>query len=93
MLQYCFLDVVNDQQIQVELPVKPYQVWTVIDKPKLCLEINEGGKPRHLHTAFMEDWWHDWQWKNGIFRFYGHSGKRGDKHELLLVYKDLKNET
>jgi hypothetical protein len=73
-------DVVNGSK----LPLKecPVRVWTLLDEKGF-----EERGPVHWHTAFLEDRYHDWDWKNGTFRFYGHSGEPGDKQNLIIVYE------
>jgi len=70
----------------LELLEEPSRVWT------LYLETDEDHppslpiRPKHLNGAFLEDAVHDWNWRNGKFRYYsrvvpGHVW-------LLLEYED-----
>lgn len=74
--------VVNDYKVAAEMPEKPVQVWTLIDEEKF----NQIGL-KHWESAFMEDRGHDWDWQEGRFRFYGHSGARGEIHDLIIVFE------
>lgn len=80
--------VVNGDRAGVDLPSPVtkenlQQVWTVYDHKKF----EEFGL-RHLYGSFIEDRMHDWDLtKDGKLRFYGHSGERGELHDLALVYK------
>lgn len=75
-------DVENEARTKIPMVKKPVQVWTLIDESKL----KEVGLKHHV-SAFIEDQFHDWDWKDGEFRFYGHSGARGEKHDLVIVYE------
>jgi hypothetical protein len=74
--------VLNDIDTKHPLPEKPLQVWTIIDEALL-----EKAGLFHLVSAFLEDQWHDWSWSDGALRFYSHSGRRGDVHDLVIVSK------
>lgn len=59
------------------------QVWTLLNEAKF----NIVGLV-HFKTAFLEDRMHDWDLsKDGGLRFYGHSGSKGEMHDLVLVYE------
>jgi hypothetical protein len=74
--------VTNSSQFRISLLHRPREVWTLLDEDGF----NQVGTV-HWHTAFLEDRIHDWDWHEGEFRFYGHSGEPGDKHDLLLIYE------
>jgi len=59
----------------------PRQVWTLMNEEKL----HKIGLV-HWHSAFLEDKMHDWDWRDGQFRFYAHSGEVGEAHDLVIVY-------
>lgn len=63
---------------------KIIRVWTVLDKSLLNESDLENVTLRHLHNVFIEDKIHDWDCRNGIFHFYGHSGDKGEIHDLLI---------
>jgi len=54
----------------VDLPEKPSRVWTLFrhtdenEPPELPIV------PSHFHNAFLEDYVHDWKWRNGKFRYF-----------------------
>ena len=60
------------------------RVFTVIDLSLLEKEDLEEVKLKHNQNVFLEDRFHDWEVQGEVFRFYGHSGKKGDLHDLLL---------
>jgi hypothetical protein len=72
------------------------RVYTIIDESlyqfnpltghKTSLE-EEDTHLEHLGNVFLEDSYHDWRVSNGVFSFYGHSGSKGQKHDLLLILK------
>ena len=75
-----------------ELGLEHYKinrVFTLIDLSLLEKEDLEEVKLRHNQNVFLEDRFHDWEVSNGIFKFYGHSGKKGDLHDLLLEVSPL----
>jgi hypothetical protein len=72
----------NDTRIKVPMAEKPKQVWTLLDEDGF----NKNGLQHHI-TGFIEDSMHDWSWQDGFFRFYGHSGCRGEKHDLVIIYE------
>lgn len=42
----------------------------------------------HFHSVFIEERMHDYDLnEKNQFRFYGHSGAKGDLHDLVFVYK------
>lgn len=81
-------DVENNSSVKVSMPEKPLQVWTIydLDLDKAKTAIDTRGLI-HNQTAFVDDRMHDWDWKDGIFRFYSHSGHKGEKHNLAIVYE------
>jgi hypothetical protein len=74
--------VTNDSRIGVPLAEKPKQVWTLLNESGFL----ENGL-QHNVNGFIEDSMHDWTWQDGTFRFYGHSGRRGEKHDLVIIYE------
>ncbi len=85
--KYVLIRATNDSMKEFEIQDKPDRVWTVLDPCQLNKELRAGGAPRHWHTAFLDDWMHDWSWKAGKMSFHAHSSQRGDRVTLLLVYK------
>lgn len=81
-------DTTNDIRVRRALPdgmgARVKEVWTIIDNDKY-----ESIGLVHNVSAFKEDKMHDWSiTKDNELRFYGHSGARGDKHDLVLVLHD-----
>ncbi len=67
--------------------VKVKRVYTIIDESILDFTNLEELKLKHNQNVFLEDKVHDWDVINGQFKFYGHSGSKGDKHHLLIEYQ------
>lgn len=81
--RYIILRGVNNHHTsQTAVAEEPFQVWTLLDET----EFEKVGLV-HWRTAFIEDRMHDWNWRNGVLRFHGHSGAPGEKHDLVLVYE------
>lgn len=74
--------VLNDIHLLTPVSEKPVQVWTLMNET-LLLEIGLV----HNRTAFLEDRVHDWDWTSKGLRFYGHSGRKGELHDLVIVYE------
>lgn len=74
-------NVINGSRILVKN--KPFRVWTLLNEN----HFKQFG-PIHLKNAFLEDRFHDWDWKSNVLHFYGHSGNPGEKHNLILEYKE-----
>lgn len=72
----------NNSTVKLPMAEQPKQVWTILDEPAY----NEKGL-LHGSTGFIEDRMHDWDWSKGFFRFYGHSGRKFDKHDLVVIYE------
>ena len=73
----------NSSRSQTPLAERPKQVWTLLNEAMF----NEIGL-KHWYSAFIEDPIHDWDWRDGVLYFYGHSGEPGDKHDLVVVYEE-----
>jgi hypothetical protein len=59
-------------------------VWSVLDYPPTDIM---WAPLVHHRNAFHEDIGHDWNISRGKFRFYGHSGEKGERQNLLVVLK------
>jgi hypothetical protein len=70
----------------VPLDRKPKRVWTLYqahgedDLPELPM------RPQHGFNAFLEDFVHDWNWRNGMFRYYSRVSQ--GEQWLLLEFED-----
>lgn len=70
----------------VPMEREPDRVWTLFlvreegDLPELPM------KPQHRVNAFLEDKIHDWNWRNGKFRYV--SRVSDGEQWLLLEYKE-----
>jgi len=71
--------------IDIGLPenCKIHRVWSIFDDKDILT-----APLRHWYNVFLEDVMHDWDVYNGVFSFHGHSGEKGDKHDLLIEIKE-----
>jgi hypothetical protein len=77
---------------KVRLKEHPYRVWTLyneinpLKKPKLPIQ------PKHNRNAFMEDYVHDWTYRNGVFSYNSHvmdaERRDSDGAWILIEYAD-----
>lgn len=74
--------VMNNSLGTIPMPERPKQVWTIISEQRF----EEIGL-KHNDSAFIEDSMHDWDWRDGEFRFYPHSTARGDRVDVIIVYE------
>lgn len=65
----------------ISLDEKPRRVATLINE-KL---FNENHALTHNGTVFLEDQMHDWNWKDGKFRYYTRVAKIAD---VIIVYEE-----
>lgn len=74
-------DVEANGLLTIDLPRKPVRVATMINE---ALFEQTGHTLQHQRTVFLEDKYHDWDWKDGKFRYYTRVAKRAD---VLVVYE------
>lgn len=67
--------------IIVPLERKPVRVATMLNEAAF---VASGNMLLHNYTVFLEDQFHDWQWKDGKFRYYSRIAKKAD---VLIVYE------
>jgi hypothetical protein len=48
---------------------------------------NDDAYLEHLQNVFLEDHYHDWRVSGDQFSFYGHSGSKGQIHDLLIIFE------
>lgn len=83
--------ITGGKHVPVTLKKQPSRVWTVFthtnkdEPPSLPL------KPIHNHTAFLEDYVHDWNYNGSTFRYYTRVMDRSVW--LLLEYDPPKKRT
>lgn len=77
-------DVVCSTFIKIALPRRPRCVATLLNEEKLK---QSGGALIHLSTVFLDERMHDWDWKNGLFRYYSHAARVGEKAGVVIVYE------
>jgi hypothetical protein len=77
---------------------KVVRVYTIIDENRFKFNPVTGKETtldsddahlQHLENVFLEDNYHDWRVSGDTFSFYGHSGSKGNLHDLLIEYKDV----
>lgn len=72
----------NSYKNRLPMSEEPKQVWTLLDEDKFkALGLCEG------ESTFHEARFHDWQWADGSFRFFGHSSRPGDVQDIVIVYE------
>lgn len=64
---------------KIALARKPIMVCTLMDEA----EFQKDKLLIHLKTVFFEDYIHDWNWENRIFRYYS---RLADKSDVVVVY-------
>lgn len=73
-------------------------VWTILHEDRLYNKFDpQTGKPvqpdlqsthlQHGWNAFFEDIGHDWRVLGNTFKFNGHSGGKGDLHDLVIEFE------
>lgn len=70
-------------QIRIPLTRKPVRVATLLDEADLT---QRGGELVHQKNVFLDDRGHDWHWDRGIFTYYSHIVRVGDKADVVVVY-------
>lgn len=68
-------------RIGVPLPEKPIRVATLLDE---AVFVNTRILAHH-ETVFFEDRIHDWDWNNGMFRYYS---RVADVADVVVVYEE-----
>lgn len=67
---------------KIALEREPIRVATMINE---TLFESSGHQIRHNQTVFIEDRMHDWNWIQGVFRYYTRTCESGD---VLVVYAE-----
>lgn len=65
---------------QIPLDRQPVRVATLLDEKAF----NEDQYLIHMKTVFLEDRLHDWDWRNGLFRYYT---RVADVADVLVIYE------
>lgn len=65
---------------------RPTKVWTLLDSGVLAAQEGKHIIPVHLENAFLEDYTHDWKWRNGVLTYYSRLRDLEDECWLLLEY-------
>jgi hypothetical protein len=77
-------DVVSSSRVSMPLTEKPVRVATLINEPDF---LERGGEMMHNKNVFLEDRFHDWDWKDGKFTYYTRIAEKAD---VLIVYEIIK---
>lgn len=68
------------------LPREPLQVATLLNEQ---LFTETGHSLSHRRTVFLEDRMHDWNWRDGRFRYYSRVANQAD---VLVVYSEAETQ-
>jgi len=61
---------------------KPVRVVFLLNEQKF---MESGGLMTHNDTVFFEDSTHDWDWRHGVFFYYGHAMGVDDVGDIVAV--------
>lgn len=61
---------------------KPVRVGLLLDEQKF---VESGGLISHLGTLFLDDLVHDWDWRDGVFFYYGHGLGLKDVGDIVVI--------
>lgn len=78
-------DVIASSRIRIPMERQPIRVATLIDEAAF----NVDHAIIHNRTVFLEDRIHDWNWQEGIFRYYTRTAEKAD---VLVVYEEAEVE-
>lgn len=63
---------------------KPLMVAYLLNED---LFVKSGGLIAHHRTLFLDDPGHDWDWRNGIFFYYGHAFGPEDVGDIVAIFE------
>lgn len=61
---------------------KPVRVAFLLNEKKF---VESGGLVKHHDTLFLEDSSHDWDWRQGVFFYYGHAMGAEDVGDIVAI--------
>lgn len=61
----------------------PLRVALLLDEP---LFKDSGFALQHHRTVFLDEKFHDWDWRNDRFHYYSHAVGLEDKVDIVVVY-------
>lgn len=73
----------NSHKGTTDLSERPKQVWTLLNEDMF----NKTGVLSHWQSGFIEDYVHDWDWRDGKFRYFPHSSGPGQRMDVVIVYE------
>ncbi len=71
---------------RIKLPREPLRVATLLNE---ALFLETGGGLAHWKTVFLEDRVHDWNWREGVFRYYSRVASQAD---VVVVYSEVETQ-
>lgn len=67
---------------KVQPSAKPVRVAFLLHEQKF---VESGGLIAHHDTLFLEDRSHDWDWRNGVFYYYGHAMGVDEVGDIVVI--------
>lgn len=67
---------------RVQPSAKPLRVAFLLNEKRF---VDSGGLISHHETLFLEDSFHDWDWRNGVFYYYGHAMGVEDVGDIVAI--------
>lgn len=71
---------------RIALPREPLRVATLVNE---ALFLETGGALIHWKTVFLEDRVHDWNWRDGVFRYRSRVANQAD---VVVVYSEVETQ-
>lgn len=65
---------------------KPARVWTLLNECAQLIPPIMPFVPKHHHNAFLEDYMHDWDIRQGMFHYHGVA--RDGNNWILLEFEE-----
>lgn len=67
----------------------PVRVGLLLNERKF---VDSGGLIAHHDTLFLDDRMHDWDWRNGVFFYYGHGLGLGEVGDIVVILEEEERE-
>lgn len=68
----------------VQPQAKPVRVAVLLNEEEFR---RSGYELDHLATVFLDDRFHDWDWLDGKFYYFGHGVAPGELCDVLIIYE------
>lgn len=75
---------------KVQPSANPVRVAFILNEQKF---IESGGLIAHHDTLFLEDFFHDWDWRNGKFYYYGHAMGIKETGDIAVILQEEDRES